>query len=438
MKYKSRFIVLLMIACVLCISASMGLMAGGTKEAMDEEPSLTIMLHPVLYSATGGDGGLIDQFEQETGIPVDVMTGPLDQILEKTLLDFVAGTSAIDVFVYNDTALHNGLSEHLLPLDDYLNEADSKHSFDSADILQSTMDFGRFGGKLYGIPFRYGVYMLYYRQDLFEKYKVKVPETWAELNKAAEKITESLRDEGITDVYGLVHPGQAGHIIYEVFKTWLAGNGGLLADENGKVLIDSPESIAALTTLVAPYQNGWASPETPSMALDSAIAAFQNGKAAMALTYSPYWGLFNNPESSSVAGKIGWALTPHAEGVEPGRSSFSGWQLLINKNTEFPKAAWQLVEFLSTAEATKNMALNFANGPVRASVYEDPEYLEMFGVARGWLQGLKASEPLMPGGHEKISEMMDIIGREVSNALLGNKTPKAALQEAQVKVQAIY
>jgi multiple sugar transport system substrate-binding protein len=112
--------------------------------------------------------------------------------------------------------------------------------------------------------------------------------------------------------------------------------------------------------------------------------------------------------------------------------------LLINKNTEFPKAAWQLVEFLSTAEATKNMALNFANGPVRASVYEDPEYLEMFGVARGWLQGLKASEPLMPGGHEKISEMMDIIGREVSNALLGNKTPKAALQEAQVKVQAIY
>ena len=84
------------------------------------------------------------------------------------------------------------------------------------------------------------------------------------------------------------------------------------------------------------------------------------------------------------------------------------------------------------------MALKYSNGPVRASVYEDPDYLELFGVARGWLQGLQASEPLLPGGHERISEMMDIIGREVSNALLGNKTPAAALKDAQNGVQAIY
>lgn len=438
MKYHRRSIVSLMIICVLCVSATMGLMAGGTKEAVVEEPTLTVMLHPVLYSATGGDGGLIDQFEKETGISVEVITGPLDQILEKTLLDFVAGTSAIDVFVYTDTALHSGLSEHLLPLDEYVAEADEKRDFDSKDILKSTMDFGRFDNTLYGIPFRYGVYMLYYRQDLFDKYQVRVPETWAEFNEAAKIITESLRKDGVKDVYGLVQQGEAGHIIYEVFKTWLAGHGGLLADENGKVLLDSPEAIAALTTLVAPYQNGWASPETPSMALDSAIAAFQKGKAAMALTYSPYWGLFNNPASSTIAGNVGWALTPHAEGVVPGRSSFSGWQLLINNNTKFPDAAWQLVEYLSKAESTKTMALKYSNGPVRASVYEDPDYLELFGVARGWLQGLQASEPLLPGGHERISEMMDIIGREVSNALLGNKTPAAALKDAQNGVQAIY
>ena len=84
------------------------------------------------------------------------------------------------------------------------------------------------------------------------------------------------------------------------------------------------------------------------------------------------------------------------------------------------------------------MAMKYSNGPVRASVYEDSDYLELFGVARGWLQGLQASEPLMAGGHERISEMMDIIGREVSNALLGNKTPKAALDDAQAEVQAVY
>ena len=75
-------------------------------EAKEE---LTIMLHPVLYSATGGEEGLITKFSAETGIDVEVLTGPLDQILEKTLFDFVSGTSSIDVFVYTDTSMHSGL-----------------------------------------------------------------------------------------------------------------------------------------------------------------------------------------------------------------------------------------------------------------------------------------------------------------------------------------
>ena len=402
-------------------------------EAKEE---LTIMLHPVLYSATGGEEGLITKFSAETGIDVEVLTGPLDQILEKTLFDFVSGTSSIDVFVYTDTSMHSGLSNYLLPLDDYIKTAGADYKFN--DILDSAVGLNKLNGKIYGIPFRYGVYMLYYRQDLFDKYDVKVPETWTEFNAAAKQITEGLRADGIDDVYGLVHPGEAGHIIYEVFKTWLAGHGGVIADENGNVKLNSPEAVQALKTMVEPYQNGWVSPDTPAMPLDKSIAAFQNGKAAMSLCYSPYWGLFTNPEKSTISDNVGWTLTPHGPGVDHGRSSFSGWQLLINKNTEYSDAAWKLVQYLSTPEAALEMALNYANGPIRESVLTSPEYLEKFEVAKGWAQGFAASEPLLPGGHEKISEIMDIIGREVSNAFIGKKTPEAALNDAQANVEKLF
>ena len=429
-----KMVISLLVVLLLFTS---NLFAGGQEESsIVEKEEVTIMLHPVLYSATGGDNGLITKFSEETGIEVEVLTGPLDQILEKTLLDFVSNTSSIDVFVYTDTAMHSGLSDYLLPLDEYIAKAGEDYQFN--DILNSAVQLNTLNGKVFGIPFRYGVYMLYYRQDLFDKYGVSVPETWEEFNNVAKVITEGLRADGINDVYGLVYPAETGQYLFENFKTWLAGHGGVIADENGNVKLNSPEAIAALNDFIKPYKNGWVSPDAPAMAVDKSIAAFQNGKAAMTLCYSPYWGLFTDPEKSVVSDTVNWALTPHSQGVDYGRSSVSGWQMLINKNAEYTDAAWKLVQYLTEADSALEMALNYSNGPIRESVLTSPEYLDKFPVARGWAQSFAASDSLLPGGHEKISEIMDIIGREVSSAFLGEKTSEEALNDAQKAVENIF
>ena len=432
---KTKRILVILVLVSICMSMIFAQAQAENKQP-EKNPELTIMMHPVLYAATGGAEGQITKFSQETGIKVEVLTGPLDQILEKTLLDFVSDSSTIDIFSYTDTAMHSGLADYLLPLDSYISSA--KSSYDFKDILKSTIDLGTFNGKVYGVPFRYGVYMLYYRIDLFEKYGVQVPETWDEFLDAAKRITEGLRADGISDVYGLAYTAQAGQYVFENYKTWLAGFGGFIADKDRKVRLDDPQAIAALKAYMAPYKNGWASPNTPAQPIDEVIAAFQKGKAAMALVYSPYWGLFTNPATSTVYDKVGWALTPHAEGVTPGRSSFSGWNLLVNNKTEYPDAAWQLIEYLTSKENMLEQASKYSNGPVRTSVLMDAEYLAKFPVARGWAEGLQASEPILPGGHAQISEIMDIIGREVSNAFIGKKTPEKALADAQAQVEAFF
>jgi multiple sugar transport system substrate-binding protein len=429
----------LLLVAGLAAALQPALWAGGKQEAAAGKPAevkINMIMHPVLYAATGGKDGLITAFQKASGYQIEVITAPFDQILEKTAIDFVSGTSSNDIFTYNDTAQHKGLAGKLLQLDDYIKKAEPAYDF--ADFIKAAVDISNFDGKNYGIPFRYGVYMLHYRLDLFEKYGVKAPETWDEFLAAAKKITEGLRKDGVADVYGLVHPGEAGLIIYEVYKTWLAGHGGFIADAGGKIRINSPEAVKALEVLIAPFRGGWASPETPGMPLDKSIAAFQNGKAAMALSYSPYWGLFNDPAKSQVAGKVGWALTPHSPGVKPGRSSFSGWQLLINNKTKFKDQAWEVVKHLTTKEAMLESATKYANGPIRKSVISNPAFVAKFPVSKGWLEGFNASEPVLPGGHEKIGLMMDAIGREVSGALIGQKTPQQALDDAAKKIDEIF
>ncbi len=434
-KLMRQMLVVMLLAAILLPAA----WAQGKQEVVAVKPAnvkLNMIMHPVLYDATGGKTGMIKTFQEKTGYQVEVVTAPLDQILEKTLIDFASGSSSFDVFAYNDTAMHKGLAKYLLPLNDYIKQSEPAYDFN--DFIKAAVDMNTFDGKTYGIPFRYGVYMLHYRLDLFEKYGVKVPETWDDFLAAAKKITESLRKDGIKDVYGMVHPGEAGLVIYETYKTNLAGEGGFIIDDSGKVRINSPEAVKALEVLVTAFKNGWSSPETPGMSLDKAIATFQNGKAAMFLSYSPYWGLFNDPAKSQVAGKVGWALTPHAPGVKSGRSSFSGWQLLINKNTKFPDQAWELVRALTTKDAMLESAMKYANGPIRKSVFSNPKFIEKYPVAEGWLYSFSASEPVLPGGHEKIGLIMDSIGREVSSALIGRKTAQQALDDAAKKVKEIY
>ena len=428
---------MVLFVCILSIGVSNLFAAGQAEQAKkDITERLTIMMHPVLYSATGGEGGQIDKFVKETGIQVDVMTGPLDQIMEKTLLDFVSGSSSIDIFSFTDTAIHPGLADFLLPLDSYVANAGAAYQFD--DILSGPLEIGKLNGKLYGIPFRIGSYMLYYRVDLFEKYGVKVPETWDEFLNAAKLLTEGLHADGFLDSYGLAYTAQTGQYIFENYKSWLAGFGGVLTDAKGNVKITDPAAVNALKAYMEPYRKGWASPNSPAQSIDEVIASFQAGKAAMVLVYSPYWGLFTNPATSTVYDKVGWALTPHAPGVTPGRSSISGWHLLVNKQTEYPDAAWKLVQYLTNVENMYEQAAKYSNGPVRNSVLLHPEYLKKFSVAEGWAQSLQASEPLLPGGHEKIGEIMDIISRELSNAFLNLKTPEVALRDAQNQLQVFF
>lgn len=434
-KGKNNRIIIISLVLLSIILLSV-IFVEGAGSGSTNKVNLTVLSHPVLYtSGMGGDEGLIPEFMEETDYKVEVITAPLEEILQKTVVDFVSESGSYDIITYNDRSMHSGLADYLLPLDKYVSEAGDDYKFD--DILESTLACNRFDDHLYGISFRYGCFMLYYRKDIFEKYDVSVPQDYEDLMDACEKITKGLRSDGINDVYAIVYGGEPGHAIFEDFSTWLFGHGASIADANGNCLLNSESAIQTLEDFITPYKNGWSSPDTPGMTRDKLTTAMQKGKAAMALIYGGYWGLITDPEKSDVYDKFSWSLIPSSPGVKRGRTNFGGWQFIINKDTKNPDAAWELVKYLTTPNAAKYVALEHANAPVRKSVYNDPKYLERYPLAKDWLKAFEASGLAIPGGHEKIAEIMDIIGYEVADALVGKKSPREAMLNAYEKVDKI-
>ena len=87
----------------------------------------------------------------------------------------------------------------------------------------SLLDAAKVDGKVHALPLYADGIHFFYRTDLLEKYGLEVPQTWQEVQAAAQTITEG---EGNPQLYGFVSMWAK---IEGLFMNWLAftnGNGG--------------------------------------------------------------------------------------------------------------------------------------------------------------------------------------------------------------------
>ena len=102
---------------------------------------------------------------------------------------------------------------------------------------------GRFGGKLYGVPYYAGSRVVTYRTDLFRKAGLKVPTSLAQLTAAAKKLNSQNSAKGFSPIY------IAGTDWY-VAMSFVADYGGTIARQvsgKWKGTLASPQAIAGLT-----------------------------------------------------------------------------------------------------------------------------------------------------------------------------------------------
>jgi multiple sugar transport system substrate-binding protein len=161
---------------------------------------------------------------------------------------------------------------------------------------------------------------------------------------------------------------------------------------------------------------------------DEYRTAMMQGRAAMGLYFSPYWGLLTNPEKSKVADQLGWFLVPNMSGKNPGATLNGGWFAVMDKNSKNKKDAFELMMAMTNKKNQLRGGLEWSNGPIRSSVYNDAGFNKKFPVAKAWLSAISLG--LSDAQHPRIAQISDITSKEIINYLQKKKSAKQAMGDA--------
>lgn len=296
------------------------------------------------------------------------------------------------------------------------------------EFFKGPMDAVTYNEKIYAIPWYIDAGVLYYRKDLLKKYGFYPPDTWGELVKISRTITSKEKD-----LYGFIWQGkQYEGLVCNVLEYFWSNGGDVL--KHGKVLIESPENIEALTfmkDLITTYN---VSPELILTSIEEPTRnIFGNGRALFMRNWPYAWNIFNK-EGSPVRGNVGVSDLPFFKGHKTA-STLGGWQLGINKFSKHPEAAEKFIKYLTSPPVQKKLAITIGYKPTRKSLYKDEDLLREQPFIVGLYNVFLHAKPRPVSPY--YMAMTQLMQPEFSAAISGIKTPEQALKTIQTGFEKI-
>ena len=195
------------------------------------------------------------------------------------------------------------------------------------------------GNAIYAIPQDSGPMALFYRQDIFKKYNLPVPTTWAQYADDAAKLHAANPNEYITD-FPPKEPGWFTGLVWQA--------GGSMFSINGQSWKVSVNNSAAQQ--VASYWQDLLNKKLVKTEPDFANGWYHDLSTGTVATWvSAVWGAStistNAPQSSGdwrVAPIPQWSAGQTADG------NWGGSTTVVFKDTKHPQEATQFAEWLNT------------------------------------------------------------------------------------------
>ena len=308
-------------------------------------------------------------------------------------------------------------SDRLHPLDDYVRSS----AVDLTAFLPATIEASTIHKQLTAMPWTTDGGVLYYRQDLLNKYGYAPPATWPDLQRIALDIKSK---EGMP--YGFVWQGAPyeGLTCNTLECVWAAG--GAVLDSTGQSAFDNPLTRLALEQLA----NLLATDASPSQIVtfqeNQALSAFRDGHAVFMRNWFYAWDRVNQG-SSAVAGQVGLAPLP---------SSCLGGQALAMSSSSLHKTeAFRFMTFLAGYDQQVEAALLARQPSALPAVFEDASLLAADPVWRDLRAALAVTKPrpvVVP-----YAELSQTIYTEVNNMLAGQQDPATTAANVQRRIRAI-
>jgi multiple sugar transport system substrate-binding protein len=382
-------------------------------------------------------------FTEKTGIKANYDTLPEEEFFQKLRTDLSTGQGTYDAFMLGPpNNWQFAAPGWISPLDDYINNpALTEASYDLDDFYPAALGVNRWAkdgngeGQLWSIPANEEGYCLFYRKDILKEAGIDVPQTFDELISAAKELDG--KSFGGKKVDGFVARGDKTFpTIGSGYSTAFLGYGAIDV-EDGKVVVNSPEGVKATEK--------WA--EVMSYAPDNvgtftwyeAMNHFAAGNAAFFIDADHMSETFENPDSSSVVGKVGYELMPAGDAGREGEIWL--WSLGMSAASKNNVAAWLFLQWATTKEQLEKAITQGNINPTRQSLANSQtmlDYTEDWGdYNEVWQKILKDHAAWNYIKSPKYPEFGDRWALAVQEAVLGNRSAKDALDAAARDMQDI-
>ena len=333
---------------------------------------------------------------------------------ESTLKTQIGGRGGPDILIIPDTFLPELADAGALePLDDVL-DATEKSS------LNPTSKGANYKGKQLGYAWEIVNYALFWNKDLLTKAGAQPPTDMAGLIAAAKAIKSKTGNPG----FAVRHQISEETPWWIDFSNWSYGFGGGWS-KDGKLTINSPENVAAVTAYRDMYKSG-------AMAVGDDASTFrskfQQGKLGMMIdNSSALFTMVNNNKAVPSAG-VGVSKLP----FPTPNSSQAGFFVGVNKFGKNKALAKDWLRWFFGADVQVKAAAALGASVIGTDAKPPAEFV----TANPWVptfqgQAATSADAVVDGFETKTAQIRHLVLTEVEKVLVSGDDPAAALARAQ-------
>jgi len=390
------------------------------------------------------------EFTPATGIEVEIEPLPLERVLQRIALDVPNQVARYDLYYLDQSWIARFAEDTIDPRARWPEGSElAMPGYDWDDFQPSLMQgISMYRGKLVGVPFDIPIFIMFYRQDIFDELGLDAPSDMTSYLSAIETIQAAKAPL----VYGTTGECKAGHYSLNCeWTAWLWSHGGSIFAADGTFSGGDEDGLRGLEYFLRLRRS--MPPDVEDWTWDGQTQSLLLGLAAVTLTWAEIFPAVDDPSQSLVAGRMTPAVPPKPAklrppadcgyGEIPNIGHQGGSALSLARKSENPDAAWIFLQWATSADVQARASLlGGGASPTRRSVFDDPRILQAASVGAGTTRHFAAvrktietrmgSEPDLPVWPD-ISN--GVIPRELGRLLLAErKDPEATM--ARIKAEA--
>ena len=344
---------------------------------------------------------------KQKDVVVKTLAVPYDAYADKITASVPRGKGP-DVFIFAQDRLGGWVEagQTIEPIDFFVDDKVT------AQLVPGMMEAMTYRDTVYGLPLNFKSIAMIYNTALVKA----PPKTSGELVKVAKGLTNAPSGR-----FGLAYE----YSNFFFHAALMNAHGGQVFAPGPKPVIDSPQNIASVKTMMKWYKTDGILPADPSSTLIASL--FNEGKAA--IVFSGPWFL------GEVQDKVKYAIAPLPTLDEAGGKPMKPWLTVegvyVSAGSKQKEGAYKFAEYLVSTEAALVLALEGGQLPTNKAAYADPRIAKN-PTLQGFRKQLDTAVP-MPN-YAEMTLMWSPVTTAMNKIVKGSATPEVALKEAQATV----